>query len=689
MFDRDWDDGLDEAQRAAVTHGDGPLAVLAGAGTGKTRVLTARVARLLERGVPPERLLLVTFTRRAADEMLGRATALADRRDVAGRLRGGTFHAVAHQVVTAYGEALGVPSGFSVLDAADAAAAMDLLRDEHGLTSRDERAPRASTLVEAYSRCVNTGRPLADVLAADFPWCAHRGDEVAAVCRAYVERKRARGQLDLDDLLLYLRAAVVDERLGPLLAGGLDHVLVDESQDLNALQVDIVRQLRPGGQGLTVVGDDAQAIYAFRGADPAGLLGLVGSLDGATVVRLERNYRSRQPVLDLANAVRPAPSGSFAPQAPSRMVTVGVLGPLVLRADRPGGGRPTLVRCHDAGLEARAVVDRILERHERGVRLDAQAVLVRAAQHSDLVEVELTARGVPYRKYGGLRFLEAAHVKDLTASLRLLDNPADDLAWLRLLRLHDGIGPAGARRLLETLPPRRAAARAPWAETVAAAPPATRTALAATLAGLAEAGGRAGSGDRASGVLAVLRPLVLARYDHAAARLGDLERLVDAAGARPDLGGFLAELALDPPASTSAPAGPPRVDEDHLVVSTVHSAKGLEWSVVHLPHLVDGAFPSDMALRGPDGLAEEARLFYVAVTRARDEVVLYCPLRMPHHRRARDDRHSLAPASRFLDALAPGLVAVEEAVPPRPSVATGRPQLSAVPPDLGLERLFG
>lgn len=686
MFARDWDDGLDEAQRAAVTHGDGPLAVLAGAGTGKTRVLTARVARLLERGVPPERLLLVTFTRRAADEMLGRATALADRRDVAARLRGGTFHALAHQVVTAYGEALGVPSGFSVLDAADAAAAMDLLRDEHGLTSSDERAPRASTLVDAYSRCVNTGRPLADVLAADFPWCAPRADEVAAVCRAYVERKRARGQLDLDDLLLYLRAAVVDDRVGPLLAGGLDHLLVDESQDLNALQVDIIRRLRPDGQGLTVVGDDAQAIYAFRGADPSGLLGLVGSLQGATVVRLERNYRSRQPVLDLANAVRPVLP---VPPVPPGVATGPVLGPLVLRADRAGGGRPTLVRCHDAGLEARAVVDRVLERHERGVRLDAQAVLVRAAHHSDLVEVELTARGVPYRKYGGLRFLEAAHVKDLTASLRLLDNPADDLAWLRLLRLHDGVGPATARRLLETLPPRRAAASAPWTETAAAAPPATRAVLAGTLAGLADARERTGAGERASGVLAVLRPLVLARYDDAAARLGDLERLVAAAAARPDLSGFLAELALDPPASSSAPAGPPRLDEDHLVVSTVHSAKGLEWPVVHLPHLVDGAFPSDLALRSPDGLAEEARLFYVAVTRARDELLLYCPLRMPHHRRSRDDRHSLAPASRFLDALEPGLVALEEVAPPRPPLVPGRPAVPAAPPDLGLDRLFG
>lgn len=679
MFAQDWDEGLDEAQLAAVTHGDGPLAVLAGAGTGKTRVLTARVARLLERGVLPERVLLVTFTRRAADEMLARAAALVGAPGLAARLRGGTFHAVAHQVVAAYGEALGVPEGFSILDAADAAAVMDLLRVEHGLTGRGERAPRAATIVEAYSRCVNTGRPLSQVVAAAFPWCADHLDEVAAVCRAYVQHKRERGQLDLDDLLLYLRAATADDRLRPVLAGGLDHLLVDESQDLNALQVEIVRNLRPDGRGLTVVGDDAQAIYGFRGADPTRLLELVASLPGASTIRLERNCRSVQPVLDLANAVRPSQEPAGSPAA---------LPPLVLRARRQGGRRPRLVRCHDAGLEAKAVVDRILERHEGGRRLEEQAVLVRAAHHSDLVELELTARKVPYRKHGGLRFLEAAHVKDLTASLRLLENPSDDLAWLRLLRLHDGVGPASARRLLETLPPRRATS-APWAETVAAAPPATRLALAATLAGLGEAAETDGVGRRVARVLELLRPLVHARYHDAGARLCDLERLAAAAGAREDLGGFLAELVLDPPASTSAPAGRPHLDEDHVVVSTVHSAKGLEWPVVHLPHLVDGAFPSDMALRSPDGLAEEARLFYVALTRARDEVLLYCPLRMPHHRHARDDRHSFAPTSRFLDGPAADLVQVEEAGPPRTRWQVTGIAPSRAPADLGLDRLWG
>jgi DNA helicase-2/ATP-dependent DNA helicase PcrA len=650
MFAAAWDSGLDDAQLAAVTHGESPLVIVAGAGTGKTRTLTARVASLLERGVPPERVLLLTFTRRAADDMLARAAALSGESSRARRLRGGTFHAVAHQMISAYAEPLGIQPGYSVLDPADAADVMDLLRDEHGLAGdgRQERGPRPSTLVDIYSRCVNTTRRVADVIATDFPWCAEDTELIGSLCKAYVSRKRERSQLDFDDLLLYWRAALVDERIGPQLAGLFDHVLVDEYQDVNALQVDIVRLLAPDGKGLTVVGDDAQAIYGFRGADACHLHDLARSLDSASVIRLECNFRSFQPILDVANLVRPP-----AEAAGER---------LTLTSARAGGRRPVLVRCYDAAGEARAVVDRILELQEQGTRLRDQAVLVRAAHHSDLVELELTARRVPYRKYGGLRFVEAAHVKDYVAAVRLLDNPSDDIAWFRLLRLHEGIGPGRARRLLDTLPPHRPEAVQDWATTVASAPPMARAPLGRTLAGLCDS--RAitpgGTGQRAQRVLELVRPLVAARYHDSVARIGDLERLASAAAAAEDLGEWLAEITLDPPVSSGDYARPPHLDDDFVVVSTVHSAKGLEWLVVHLPHLVDGAFPSDMALRTPGGLEEERRLFYVATTRARDELRLYEPLRMPHHRRSRDDRHTLAPASRFLDEPVLGVLKVEE-----------------------------
>jgi DNA helicase-2/ATP-dependent DNA helicase PcrA len=443
-------------------------------------------------------------------------------------------------------------------------------------------------------------------------------------------------------------------------------VLVDEYQDVNALQVEIVGFLRPGGRGLTVVGDDAQAIYGFRGADARYLHELSTSLPGATVIPLERNFRSVQPILQLANLVRPWQSGPR----------------LVLRAERPSGRRPVLVRCHDAPSEARAVVDRILDAHDQGMRLRDQAVLVRAAHHSDLVELELAARRVPYRKYGGLRFVEAAHVKDFVAAVRLLDNAHDELAWFRLLRMHDGIGPARGRLLVGLLTSQAGPSPEGWAEAVAAAPARSRVALTQTLQDLDSARTQVAGGARVAAIFRLVRPLVLSRYSAGPARVEDLDRLAGAAAAMDDLPAWLAEITLDPPVSTGDRAGPPHLDEDYVVISTVHSAKGLEWLAVHLPHLVDGAFPSDMALTSGAGLAEERRLFYVATTRARDQLTLYTPLRMPHHRRSGSDRHSLAPASRFLEEGVLAALDVQELTPARPAAANVPGAHSAIAVDL-------
>jgi DNA helicase-2/ATP-dependent DNA helicase PcrA len=651
MFDAEgWDAGLDDAQLEAVLHDDGPLVVAAGAGTGKTRTLTARVARLLERGTAPERILLLTFTRRAADDMLARAAFLSGHTRDARRLRGGTFHAVAHQLICTCAEPLGLPIGFSVLDPADAADLMDLLREEHRLTGNEVRMPRPATLVDIYSRCVNTQRPIREVLAVDFPWCEPHAEGIAELCKSYVTRKRKHGQLDFDDLLLYWRAALADKHLGTHMSELFDFVLVDEYQDVNALQVDIIRSLCPQGRGLTVVGDDAQAVYGFRGADARHLTELAATLPGSTMVKLETNFRSFQPILDLANVVRPTQTGVE----------------LVLHGSRRGGRRPVLLRCHDAPGEARAVAERILTAHEQGRALRDQAILVRAAHHSDLIELELSARRIPYRKYGGLRFIETAHVKDFVAAVRLLDNPSDDIAWFRLLRLHDGVGPARAKAMLAALHPQDPTAGHAWSAAVAAAPATARVALTDTFNALTVARSLPGAKGRPGAVLAMLGPLVENHYTDAQVRLGDLERLASAAETAEDLGAWLAEVTLDPPVSTGDLAGPPHLDEDYVVISTVHSAKGLEWPVVHIPHLVDGAFPSDMALGSAAGLAEERRLFYVATTRARDQLILYVPLRMPHRRRALDDRHSLAPASRFLDEAALGMLDIEEQTPDRP-----------------------
>jgi DNA helicase-2/ATP-dependent DNA helicase PcrA len=652
-----WDAGLDDAQLDVATHGDGPLVVVAGAGTGKTRALVARLACLLDRGIPPARILLLTFTRRAADDMLARAACWAGRRGH-DRPQGGTFHAVAYREVVAYAEVLDLPRTFGVLDPAGACDLMDLLRDEHGLTGTATRFPRSATLVDIYSRCINTERPLREVVPARYPWCEPHTEALAALFRDFTNRKRQSAILDFDDLLLHWQALLGHDQLGPHLAGRFQFVLVDEYQDVNALQVDIVRRLAPDGTGLTVVGDEAQAIYGFRGADPRHLPRLAESYAGVTMIRLERNFRSQQSILDLANAVRPCADGV-----------------LRLRSDRDAGARPRLTRCYDASSEARAVAEAILEAHERGVELRQQAVLVRAAHHSDLIELELSARKVPYRKYGGLRFLEASHVKDFIAATRLLDNPHDELAWYRVFRLHRHIGPSRAKALTEVAQAAGSGSLSCWPEIAAAAPPATRVELSQSLAGLLDAASRSTPGERAESVLLALAPLVRRRYADSAARLEDLERLVGAAGVVEDLSGWVAQLTLDPPASTGDYAGRPHLDEDYLVISTIHSAKGLEWPVVHLPHLVDGAMPLDMSLTTGEGLEEEQRLLYVAVTRARDELYLYAPLRMPHHRRARDDRHSFAPLSRFLDREVQGRLQVVEqmtAASVRPASLAGK-----------------
>jgi DNA helicase-2/ATP-dependent DNA helicase PcrA len=642
-------DGLNEQQRRAATQHGGPLLVLAGAGTGKTRTLVARAAWLHgSQGVPASRILLLTFTRRAASDMLARAAAWFDGSlqgiqgfQGTGRICGGTFHAIAHKIIRQHAESFSLPPQFTILDQGDATDLLDVLRPDHGLDGTGQRAPRAAACADIYTRCVNTGRPVSEVVTAGFPWCKPFTAQLAALFRAYTARKRARNLLDFDDLLLLWQAALADPAAGPVLRGMFDAVLVDEYQDVNAVQASIVRLLQPDGKQLTCVGDDAQAIYGFRGADPAHLRQLTADYPGLDIVRLDRNYRSRQGVLGLANVIRPSSPGLD----------------LRLSGDRGPGMAPLLVRCHDEATQAREICARVLEAHEDGAALRDQAVLVRAAHHSDMLEIELSARKVPYVKFGGLRFTDTAHVKDFVAAARIIVNPADELAWFRLLRLHEGIGPAHARRILDALVPGGGAgppdAWAPAAEVAESAPARSRRALTATLGRLADAaqpsaGGQI-AGGQATAVLALLDPLIRARYPDATARISDLQRLADAAAAQPSLHDVLAELTLDPPVSSSDLAGPPRLDEDYLTISTIHAAKGLEWPIVHLPHLVDGAIPSDMALGDPGGLAEEHRLFYVAVTRARDHLYLYAPQRLHVHRRGRDDRHGFGQLTRFLD----------------------------------------
>ena len=627
MIDHEWFAELDETQLAAVEHDDGPLIIAAGAGTGKTRTLTARVARLLAGGTPPERILLLTFTRRAAAAMTGRAAALCADSAAAHRICGGTFHAVAHRIVTEHAQHLGL-SEVTVLDPSDVIDLLDLLREEHGLAGGQRRLPTSQAIADVYSRAVNTARPTREVMSAQFPWCLDHADRINELLRGYVQRKRARGLLDFDDLLIYWRALLTDDSTAARLRARWDWVLVDEYQDVNRIQVDIVRGLRPDGTGLTVVGDDAQAVYGFRGASAEHLLDLHAELPGARLIRLERNFRSTQQVLDLANVVRP---GELR---------------LTLHADRGGGSsRPALVHCANADDEARQVADAVLAAHRDGLDLRRQAVLMRAGSHSNQLEIELRVRSIPFVKFGGIEYVNTAHIRDLIAGLRIATNPADEVSWYRLLTRHRAIGKVHARALAAMLVEDGADG---YAEAVAAAPAKARPGLQSTLHHLQVAGAETVTARVVAACHAAVGPLVRSHYADWARRVEDVDRLAESAARQPDLRAFVAELTIDPATASADYAHTPSLDEDYLVLSTVHSAKGLEWDAVHLLRAADGAFPSDMALSTDDGLAEEQRLFYVAITRARDTLRIYTPARLPTHPTSFTARHVFAKASRFL-----------------------------------------
>ena len=680
---------LTPEQRAAARWSEGHLLIVAGAGTGKTTTLAARIAHLVDTGVDPSRLLLLTFSRRAAAELLQRAEQ-ATGRAVVRQAWGGTFHAVANRLLRRHGPALGLDASFTVLDQRDAADLLALVREENAAAALSAGAPpppkrsrraKPDLAASILSRVVNSRTPLSAVLSKHYPWCADQRDELRVAFAGYTARKRAHHLLDFDDLLLCWHALLQVPEVATELGRRFDHVLVDEYQDTNALQAEIVLGMLGQGATLTAVGDDAQAIYGFRAATVRNIIDLP-DLVGADVVRLEQSHRSTPPLLALTNAV--------AAEAAERHEKS-------LWSERPGAAMPTLVTCADEGAQSAAVCERVLDHFDRGTPLRAQAVLVRTGHHSDLLELELTVRNIPYVKYGGLTFLEAAHVKDLLAACRLAENPRDEVAWFRLLQLVEGVGPATARRIivhagLDTSgPPEHVTMR------LRDDPPPLPSAAGESLSGLADALDDASSSrivavpaDQVARLRSWLDPLIAARHGDADARLADLDQLTATAAAAPSLERFLVDLALDPPASTGDLAGPPHLDDDWLTISTIHSAKGLEWDVVHVIHAADGNIPSDMATGNADEIEEERRLLYVALTRARDHVHVYFPLRYHHRKRGRDDAHGYAQLSRFLTPAV--LDHVEHAgaatVPADETVAIGAGASALAAVDVSLAALF-
>jgi DNA helicase-2/ATP-dependent DNA helicase PcrA len=635
-----WLDGLNDRQRDAVLHGDGPLLVIAGAGSGKTRTLASRVARLVDEGVPADRILLLTFTRRAAAEMLRRSGALISDRSV-GKVWGGTFHAVANRLLRQYGEAVGLQDGFTVIDQSDAASLFGMIRTELGYSGSKQRFPRKETIAAVYSRTVNARTPLTETIEDRFPWVLDHVDALREIFRSYTARKKEHNVVDYDDLLLYWNA-LLDSPAGGTVRNLFDHVLVDEYQDTNRSQADILRSLCGVEGNLTVVGDDAQAIYSFRGATVENILEFPEEYDTATVVTLEQNYRSTPQILNAANAVIEASPETFQKE---------------LWTERAAGRMPNLVTCFDEAAQADLVADRVLDHREAGIPLRDQAVLFRTGHHSAGLEIELSRRNIPFVKYGGLRFLEAAHVKDLLALLRILDNPKDELAWNRVLQMIPGIGPATSLKIANYLDAEAAEDESDRlvALTVAKFPVVAeaRKPMEELQNALRDCRGEDGIGPGPSQQVERLIPfcaLVFERsYDDSGARLADLGQLAALASEYATRSRFLTEITLDPPASTSDLAGPPHLDDDYLILSTIHSAKGGEWRAVFVIHAADGNIPSDMAISDPGGLEEERRLLYVALTRAQDHLHVTVPQRFYHKRFSGSPEHSYALPSRFLD----------------------------------------
>jgi DNA helicase-2/ATP-dependent DNA helicase PcrA len=629
---------LNAEQLAAVRHGDEPLLIVAGAGTGKTATLVHRVAHLIERGADPRRILLLTFTRRAAAEMLRRVSAvLAARGHGTGgateRVWGGTFHASAARLLRVHARDIGMESDFTIMDRGDSEDLIHVVRTRLGLGRGGSRFPQKSTTLDVYSRCVNAQMPLHEVLATAFPWCLPAEEGLARLFAAYTDAKEEQQVLDYDDLLLFWRGLLADPDGGARVRERFDHVLVDEYQDTNALQADIVSLLRPGGSGVTCVGDDAQAIYGFRAATVRNILDFEQRFPGAEVVSLTRNYRSTAPILAATNAL--------IAEADERRDKV-------LWTDRAGGGCPVLATCRDEDEQTQWVCERILEHREQGTQLKEQAVLFRAQHHSLALEMELSRRNIPFHKYGGLRFVEMAHVKDLVSFLRLAENPRDAMAGLRILGLVPGVGPKTAAALLESLSAAGGDFTAAWS---GARIPEPARAVWPAIVELFVTLAAAGPHDvpaQVHAVRSVYGPLLERKYDNIQARLRDLEQIEGLAARAQTRSQFLAELVLDPPAYTQEFAGPPLLDEDYLILSTMHSAKGLEFDVVYVIHAADGNIPSDMATGSAAEIDEERRLLYVACTRARDQLYVAHPLRYYTQPWNKADTHGFAQRSRFL-----------------------------------------
>lgn len=643
---------LNKEQQAATEFGEmdhtgsfvsDPLLIIAGAGTGKTNTLSHRAAHLILSGVDPERILLMTFSRRAAKELVDRTKRIASikLRNSKKKVNSlqipwmGTFHSIANRLLRHYGKSIGMEPNFTIIDRNDSEDLMDVLRHELQLTSQAKRFPKKSTCLNIYSRCVNAQSPLASILKKDFPWCQEWLEQLTQLFALYTERKIKQQTLDYDDLLLYWYHLVDDPQAANLIRKKFDHILIDEYQDTNVLQAGIIIRLYPDGKGVTVVGDDAQSIYSFRSAEVENILNFPKLFTPpAEVITLKKNYRSIQPILDLSNRLLDESKVGYKKK---------------LFSDKQGLQKPQLVSVEDDAGQADYIVEQVLAEREAGVDLRQQAVLFRSSYHSDRLEIALMRHDIPFIKYGGLKFLEAAHVKDLLSIIRWADNPKHRISGFRLLKLFPGIGPSIAMKTLDWLelnqfdfhslsrfspPP---AAKAYWVD------------FYSLLSQLQSS--KIDWPAQMEQVKEFYLPLMQENYEDDYVRCSDIEQLANIAQNYSSRESFISELTLDPPNSSSDMADKPGKDDDFLILSTVHSAKGQEWNNVFVLNVANGNFPNEYAAGDNKAIEEERRLFNVAITRAKNNLHLIQPLKYWIPEQAKfGDKHVYGSKSQFLTA---------------------------------------
>ncbi len=618
---------LNAAQFEAASATDGAYLVIAGAGSGKTRTLVYRVARLTELGNDPSSILLLTFTRKAAKEMMDRATILLDNR--CSKINGGTFHSFANITLRKYAKAVKLENGFTILDQGDSEDVINLIRGQLNLAQHKKRFPNKTTINKVISLSTNTGRTIENILEEEFPHFAEYLEKITDIHKIYTAYKHKNNLLDYDDLLLYLRAFLFE--MSPAtksFLSAIKYVMVDEYQDTNKLQAEIIKGLTQLNNNIMVVGDDSQSIYSFRGANFKNIMEFPKLFADVKIITMEENYRSTQEILNFSNHIIEHAFEKY---------------PKHLFTRKTGGELPGIISAANENMQSQFIVERILELREEGVPLNEIAILFRSSYHSFDLEIELNKANIPYMKFGGMKFIETAHVKDMLAFLRIASNPNDYVSWYRVLLLHEGIGPKRAQLIMDAIATNQISIKGEPESAVTKKYGDNIFNLFSLLHEIHTKNNL--PADKAELVYKYYEPLFIEKYDDYNKRKKDLDIFMNISQNYKSLESFLSDMALEPPRDSVIEIDGTDKEREYLTLSTIHSAKGLEWHSVFILHAIDGFFPSSQSFEKLETLEEERRLMYVASTRAKQNLYICYPTHI-------FDRHNgmtFSKPSRFIE----------------------------------------